>query len=119
MRHRRYDRLGCPVEACTEVIGGKWKGEILFILFSDGTKRHSELRKLIPGATQRMLTTQLRELEEDGVVERKVYAQVPPKVEYSLSQSGQSLRPVIDTMFEWGTNFLATLPEHKVKPKNA
>jgi len=96
MRHRRYDRLGCPVEACTEVIGGKWKGEILFILFSDGTKRHSELRKLIPDTTQRMLTTQLRELEEDGVIERKVYAQVPPKVEYSISKRGQALKPIID-----------------------
>jgi DNA-binding HxlR family transcriptional regulator len=118
MRHKRYDGLGCPVELCTEIIGGKWKGEILYILFT-GIKRYGELRKLIPAATQRMLTTQLRELEKDGVIERKVYAQVPPKVEYSLSQSGQSLRPVINTMFEWGTNFLATPHEHKVKPKNA
>jgi len=118
MRHKRYDQLGCPVELCTEIIGGKWKGEILYILFT-GTKRFGELRKLIPGATQRMLTTQLRELENDGVIERKVYAQVPPKVEYSLSQCGQSLRPVIESMFEWGTNFLATLPQGKVNPKTA
>ena len=118
MRHRRYDRLGCPVEACTEVIGGKWKGEILFILFSDGTKRHSELRKLIPDTTQRMLTTQLRELEEDGVIERKVYAQVPPKVEYSISKRGQALKPLIDAMWAWGKNFLDTLPKKdQVKPK--
>jgi len=117
MRHRRYDRLGCPVEACTEVIGGKWKGEILFILFSDGTKRHSELRKLIPDTTQRMLTTQLRELEEDGVIERKVYAQVPPKVEYSISKRGQALKPIIDAMWDWGKNFLDTLPKDQVKPK--
>src|SRR6516225_4020078 len=116
MRHRRYDRLGCPVEACTEVIGGKWKGEILFILFS-GTKRHSELRKLIPDTTQRMLTTQLRELEEDGVIERKVYAQVPPKVEYSISKRGRALKPVIDAMWDWGKNFLDTLPEGRLKPK--
>ena len=117
MRHRRYDRLGCPVEACTEVIGGKWKGEILFILFSDGTKRHSELRKLIPDTTQRMLTTQLRELEEDGVIERKVYAQVPPKVEYSISKRGQALKPIIDAMWDWGKKFLDTLPKDQVKPK--
>jgi DNA-binding HxlR family transcriptional regulator len=117
MRHRRYDRLGCPVEACTEVIGGKWKGEILFILFNSGTKRHSELRKLIPDTTQRMLTTQLRELEEDGVIERKVYAQVPPKVEYSVSKRGQALKPIIDAMWDWGKNFLDILPKDRVKPK--
>jgi DNA-binding HxlR family transcriptional regulator len=116
MRHKRYDQLGCPVELCTEIIGAKWKGEILFILFT-GTKRHSELRKLIPGTTQRTLTTQLRELEEDGVIDRKVYAQVPPKVEYSISKRGQSLKPIIDAMWKWGKNFLETLPEERVRPK--
>ena len=114
MRHRSYDRVGCPVEACTEVIGGKWKGKLLYILFT-GTKRYGELRKLVPEATQRMLTLQLRELEEDGVIERKVYAEVPPKVEYSISPRGESLKPIIDAMWHWGKEFLAELPEERVK----
>ena len=118
MRHKHYDRLGCPVEICTEVIGGKWKGKILYILFS-GTKRYGELRKLIPDTTQRMLTTQLRELEEDRVIDRKVYPQVPPKVEYSISENGQSLKPIIDAMWKWGKGFLDTLPEDRLKPKSS
>ena len=112
MRHTNYNRMGCPVEACTEVIGGKWKGKILFILFT-GTKRFGELRKLLPDTTQRMLTTQLRELEEDGVIERKVYAEVPPKVEYSISPQGESLKPIIDALWSWGRNFLDNLPEDR------
>ena len=116
MRHRSYDQLGCPVEACTEVVGGKWKGELLYILFT-GTKRYGELRKLIPGTTQRMLTLQLRELEEDGVIVRKVYAEVPPRVEYSISKSGASLKPIVDAMWHWGKKFLKTLPEERLKPK--
>jgi DNA-binding HxlR family transcriptional regulator len=118
MRHRSYDRLGCPVEACTEVIGGKWKGKILFILFT-GTMRFGELRKLLPDTTQRMLTMQLRELESDGVINRKVYAEVPPKVEYSISEAGKSLKPIIDSMGYWGNEFLSRLPESKLnQPEN-
>jgi DNA-binding HxlR family transcriptional regulator len=116
MRHRSYDQLGCPVEACTEVIGAKWKGEILYILFA-GTKRYGELRKLIPSATQRVLTLQLRELEEDGIIERKVYPVVPPKVEYSISKRGESLKPIIDAMWHWGKKFLLTLPKERLKSK--
>jgi DNA-binding HxlR family transcriptional regulator len=110
MRHVNYNRVACPVEACSEVVGGKWKGKILFILFT-GTKRFGELRKLLPETTQRMLTMQLRELEEDGVIERKVYAEVPPKVEYSISKEGESLKPIIDAMWSWGRKFLDNLPE--------
>jgi DNA-binding HxlR family transcriptional regulator len=114
MRHKRYDRLACPVEVCTEIIGGKWKGKILYYLLST-TRRYGELRKLIPDATQRMLTTQLRELEEDGVIKRKVYPEVPPRVEYSLSTRGQKLKPVIDSMWHWGSDFLDSLPVDRLK----
>jgi DNA-binding HxlR family transcriptional regulator len=106
MRHERYDSSpGCPVEACLEVIGGKWKGVILYYLL-DGTKRFGELRRLLPNITQRMLTLQLRELEEDGVINRKVYAQVPPKVDYSLTEFGRTLEPVIYLMKDWGEKYL-------------
>jgi DNA-binding HxlR family transcriptional regulator len=118
MRHRSYDRLGCPVEACTEAIGGKWKGKLLYILFT-GKKRYGELRKLVPDTTQRMLTLCLRELEEDGIIERKVYAVVPPKVEYSIAKRGESLKPIIDAMWHWGKQFLETLPKKVVRPSTA
>jgi len=107
-RHRKYDQTGCPVEVCTEIIGGKWKGKLLYVLLG-GTKRYGELRRLIPEATQRMLTAQLRELEADGMVERRVYPEAPPKVEYRLSKRGRDLKPVIDEMFRWGKSFLASL----------
>ena len=82
-RHSRFDcSPGCSVEAAIALIDGKWKSVILFHLMS-GTLRFNALRRLIPGVTQRMLTNQLREMEEDGLITRKVYAQVPPKVEYS------------------------------------
>jgi DNA-binding HxlR family transcriptional regulator len=106
MRHSRYDRHpGCPVEMCSEIIGGKWKGPILYYLL-EGKKRFGELRRLLPEVTQRMLTMQLRELEGRGVIERKIYAEVPPKVEYSISPTGESLRPIIAMMKNWGNEYL-------------
>ncbi|PYI52146.1 winged helix-turn-helix transcriptional regulator [Paenibacillus flagellatus] len=90
-----------PVEATLDVIGGKWKVVILCHL-DKGEKRTSELKRLIPDITQKMLTQQLRELEEDGVVERKVYEQVPPKVVYSLTGYGWTLKPILDEMCAWG-----------------
>jgi DNA-binding HxlR family transcriptional regulator len=90
------------------LIDGKWKGVILFHLQS-GTQRFGELRKRMPGITQRMLTKQLRALEEDRLVVRKVYAEVPPRVEYCLSETGESLRPVIDTLKAWGESHQARL----------
>ena len=95
---------GCPVEATLEVIGGKWKGIILYHLLS-GTKRFNEFRRLMPDITQRMLTLQLRELENDGVVHREVYKEVPPKVEYSLTEFGHTLEPIIKLMRDWGEKY--------------
>ncbi|MCB1658379.1 MAG: helix-turn-helix transcriptional regulator [Pseudomonadales bacterium] len=89
-----------------DIIGGKWKGMILYHLVS-GTRRFNELMRLMPDVTQRMLTRQLRELEDDGVIIRKVYAEVPPKVEYSLSEVGQTLLPVIQSLTQWGKMYLA------------
>jgi DNA-binding HxlR family transcriptional regulator len=94
--------FNCPVEATLAVIGGKWKGLILFHLAQSGTHRFSELRRKIPGVSERMLTQQLRELECDGVVHREVYPEVPPKVEYSLTHYGETLRPICELMCVWG-----------------
>jgi DNA-binding HxlR family transcriptional regulator len=92
---------GCSVERTLSLIDGKWKIVILYKLLR-GTLRFNELRRLIPGVTQRMLTHQLRELEADGLIVRVVYAQVPPRVEYSLSVRGQSLEPVLMALKHWG-----------------
>lgn len=92
---------GCPVETTLDVIGGKWKGILLYHLI-DGKKRFNEFRELYPGITQRMLTLQLRELERDGVIYREVYKEVPPKVEYSLTEFGRTLEPIILLMKDWG-----------------
>ncbi|HTG67978.1 MAG TPA: helix-turn-helix domain-containing protein [Candidatus Udaeobacter sp.] len=90
-----------PVEATLDVIGGKWKVVIMCHLIK-GEKRTSELKRLMPGITQKMLTQQLRELEQDGVLQRKIYEQVPPKVVYSLTEYGWSLRSILDAMCAWG-----------------
>jgi DNA-binding HxlR family transcriptional regulator len=91
----------CSVEAAISLIDGKWKCVILFHL-RDGSVRFNEIRRRLPGLTPRMLTNQLRELEVDGIIVRKVYAQVPPKVEYSLSLFGRTLEPVLDALKVWG-----------------
>lgn len=93
---------GCSVEATLAVIGGRWKPVILFKLMEEGVLRFGELRKLIPGVTQKMLTSQLRELEADGVIERKVYPEVPPKVEYRITSYGLTLSDILLAMRDWG-----------------
>ena len=91
----------CPAEFTLALIGGRWKIPIIFHLL-EGQKRFTELARALDGVTQKMLTQQLREMERNGLVERKVFAQVPPRVEYSLSKLGESLKPVVDAMCRWG-----------------
>jgi DNA-binding HxlR family transcriptional regulator len=106
-RYRAYElSSGCGVEACLEVIGGKWKGVILHHLITGGVLRFNEIQRMSPNLSPRVLTAQLRELEQDGVIVRKVYPVVPPKVEYSLSRAGESLKPLINAMQRWGDEHL-------------
>ena len=99
--NEQLEEANCPVTATVSIIGGKWKPPILSRLV-EGVRRFSELQRLVPNITKKMLTQQLRELEQDGVIDRKVYPQVPPKVEYSLSEYGESLKPVLKAMEDWG-----------------
>ncbi|BAH46854.1 conserved hypothetical protein [Brevibacillus brevis NBRC 100599] len=105
------DMQACPVETTLDVIGGKWKGIILYQLLN-GTKRFNEFRRLNPGITQFMLTLQLRELERDGIIHREIYKEVPPRVEYSLTDLGRTLEPVIMSMKVWGESYKARLNEN-------
>jgi DNA-binding HxlR family transcriptional regulator len=95
----------CGFELTLELIGGKWKGLILWYLHEHGTLRNGELMRLIPSITQKMLTQQLREMEENNLIVRKVYEQVPPKVEYSLTVYGEKLRLILESMKEWGMEY--------------
>lgn len=99
---------GCPIAEALAVVGGKWKIEIVWWL-QDRERRFNELRQLMPGVTQKMLTQQLRELEADGIIRREVFAQVPPKVVYSLTPLGQSLRGVLKSLSEWSVEHRAEI----------
>lgn len=111
-----FPEQNCPTEAALAVIGGCWKVPILWTLFSS-THRFGELSRQLPGATQKMLTQQLRELESDGLIHRKVYPEVPPRVEYSLTPLGHSLEPVLESLTEWGEKFLEARPHRVTKAK--
>ena len=109
MMDRRWhteNPISCPMVSALNVIGGKWKPIILHMLL-DGTLRFGVIKKNIPPISQKMLTQQLRELEMDGIVQRKVYAEVPPKVEYSLTELGASLEPILLELYAWGQEKLA------------
>jgi DNA-binding HxlR family transcriptional regulator len=98
----------CPVEMTLQLIGNRWKVLIMRDLL-DGTKRFGELKKSVGSITQKVLTHNLREMEECGLVIRKVYAEVPPRVDYTLTELGYSLKPILDSMVEWGTSYKNTI----------
>lgn len=98
----------CPVETTLMLIGDKWKVLILRDLMS-GTKRFGELKKSLGSVSQKVLTAQLRDMEDSGLVNRQVYAEVPPRVEYSLTELGKSLKPILETMQNWGESYKASL----------
>lgn len=102
------DLPACPVETTLTLIGDKWKVLILRDLLT-GTKRFGELKKSVGNVSQKVLTAQLRNMEESGLISRKVYAEVPPRVEYSLTELGQSLKPILDSMQAWGIEYKASL----------
>ncbi|MCK1441491.1 MULTISPECIES: helix-turn-helix domain-containing protein [unclassified Bradyrhizobium] len=104
MKFKHYvDVPGCPVEVTLDLINGRWKGVVLFHLLEAGCLRFNQLHRRLAGITQRLLTKQLRELEEVGLVLRTVYAEVPPRVEYRVTEEGESLRPVMEMLSRWGT----------------
>lgn len=103
-------KSGCAVESALAVIGGRWKGVVLYWLMKEGKLRFGELRRNLPNCSQRMLTLQLRELEQDGLVKRTVYAEVPPRVEYELTTFGDSLGPILKNLKDWGERYHRRLP---------
>ena len=106
MRHTSYDGAsGCYIEAALDVIADKWKGVILFHLL-DEPKRFNQLKRTFPELSHRILTRQLRELENDGVISRKIYPEIPPKVEYSLTDLGRSLQPALLSLEAWGIMYV-------------
>lgn len=104
----KADLPACPVETTLTLIGDKWKVLILRDLMP-GTKRFGELKKSVGNVSQKVLTAQLRAMEESGLIHREVYAEVPPRVEYSLTELGKSLKPILDSMWNWGEEYKASL----------
>ncbi|MBO9604813.1 MAG: helix-turn-helix transcriptional regulator [Paenibacillaceae bacterium] len=101
----------CKMETALEILVGKWKPVILFHLFSSGTLRFSQLQKAIPDITKKMLTSQLRELEYHDIVHRQIYRQIPPKVEYSITEYGKGITPLIQALNDWGVAHVQHLNE--------
>jgi DNA-binding HxlR family transcriptional regulator len=110
-----FDENNCPVTATMKVLGGKWKPILINAIYFTSPARFGELKRSVIGITQSMLTQQLRELEDDGIISRKIYAEIPPKVEYTLTEFGLTLSPVIQTMAKWGEDY--KLNKQKAKGK--
>ena len=100
-----FDEKSCPVTATMQVLGGKWKAILINAIYHTSPARFGELKRSVKGITQSMLTQQLRELEDDGLVSRKIYAEIPPKVEYTLTEFGLTLSPIMQSMANWGKEY--------------
>lgn len=100
-----FDENSCPVTATMKVLGGKWKAILINAIYHTSPARFGELRRSVKGITQSMLTSQLRELEDDGIINRKIYAEIPPRVEYTLTEFGLTLSPIILSMANWGKQY--------------
>lgn len=100
-----FDEISCPVTATMHVLGGKWKAILINAIYITTPARFGELKRSVKGITQSMLTSQLRELENDGIISRKIYAEIPPRVEYTLTEFGLTLSPIIQSMAEWGKEY--------------
>ena len=103
MENGIIDPSVCPISYTLSIVGGKWRWVLMWILYSKGTQRYGEIRKLIPNITHKILIQHLKELETNGLILRKEYSQVPPKVEYSLTAKGKTLIPILQYMSEWGS----------------
>ncbi len=106
-----FDENSCPVTATMKVLGGKWKSILINAIYHTSPARFGELKRAVIGITQSMLTQQLRELEDDGIISRKIYAEIPPRVEYTLTEFGLTLSPIILSMAKWGE-------EYRIKKQN-
>ena len=100
-----FDENSCPVTATMQVLGGKWKAILINAIYLTSPARFGELKRSVKGITQSMLTQQLRELEDDGLISRKIYAEIPPRVEYTLTEFGLTLSPIMQSMAKWGEEF--------------
>lgn len=100
-----FDEKSCPVTATMKVLGGKWKAILINAIYHTSPARFGELRRSVKGITQSMLTSQLRELEDDGIINRKIYAEIPPRVEYTLTEFGLTLSPIMQSMADWGYEY--------------
>lgn len=100
-----FDEESCPVTATMQVLGGKWKAILINAIYHTSPARFGELKRSVKGITQSMLTQQLRELEDDGLINRKIYAEIPPRVEYTLTEFGLTLSPIMQSMAKWGEEY--------------
>lgn len=118
---RIFDEESCPIAATMRVLGGKWKPILINAIYQTAPARFGELKRSVTGITQSMLTSQLRELEEDGIISRKIYAEIPPRVEYTLTEFGLTLSPIMMAMANWGKEFRLkkATPQTNPKQRNA